>query len=153
MANYKITQRMKKDKNGNIKGTENCIIVDFVNLTENERQAVEMYVKGGYTLYPKKEKKDAKPKKERIIIKKEDISNYLSKNGYDDKVSIDLLRKLEAKQNFMNILTYFKDIYFEYPAKADKSKLEKRAEYYEKNYRKNMSADNRKKFINDIKNI
>ena len=40
MANYKVTERTKKDKDGNVKGKEKCIIVDFVNLTQNEREAV-----------------------------------------------------------------------------------------------------------------
>lgn len=151
MANYKLTERTKKDKDGNIKGIEKCIIVDFVNLTENERQAVEMYVKGGYTLHAKKEKANPKPKKERVKLSKDIINDYLK--DYEDKASKELKGRMKTKENFMTLQTYFKDIYFEYPAEADKQKIEKRAEYYKQNYKKGMKTEERKAFIDGIKNI
>lgn len=102
MANYKITERTRKDKNGNKLTPEKCIIVDFVNLTENERQAVEMYVKSGYTLYPKKEK--AKAGKG---LTTEKMRENLQEIGNEELLK-EFDKKVKAKENFMRITSWYK---------------------------------------------
>lgn len=102
MANYKITERTRKDKNGNKLAPEKCIIVDFVNLTENERQAVEMYVKSGYTLYPKKEKTKAGKG-----LTTEKMRENLKKIGNEELLK-DFEEKVETKLNFMKLTSWYK---------------------------------------------
>lgn len=103
MANYKVTERTKKDKDGNVKGKEKCIIVDFVNLTQNEREAVEMYVKMGYTIYPKKAK--AKTGKG---LTKEKMLEELKTRGNAEAVA-ELEEKIKNKENFMKITSWYKE--------------------------------------------
>ena len=104
MANYKTTVRTKKDKNGNVLGSEKCIIVDFVNLTQNEREAVEMYVKAGYSLYPKKEKSKAGNG-----LTKEKMKAELEARGNKEALKV-LQGKIDNKENFMKITSWYKDI-------------------------------------------
>ena len=103
MANYKVTERTHKDKNGNIIRKEKCIIVDFVNLTQNEREAVEMYVKMGHTIYPKKAK--AKVGKG---LTAEKMKAELEAKGKADLLA-ELNAKIDNKENFMQITSWYKD--------------------------------------------
>lgn len=102
MANYKLTERTKKDKDGNVIAKERCVIVDFVNLTQNEREAVEMYVKMGVTVYPKKLKKERGKG-----LTKDKMIEALEKSGNEEALA-ELKKKLEAKENFMKITSWYK---------------------------------------------
>lgn len=105
MANYKITTRTKKDKDGNVKGIEKCIIADMINLTANEQAIVDTYVRNGYTLYPKKAK--AKAGKG---LTKDKMKEHLKEIG-DEEGLKELEKKVKAKENFMKITSWYKEKY------------------------------------------
>ena len=146
MANYKITKRTRKDKDGNVLDTYDCIIADFENMTRNEKEAVELYMKAGYKVFPKTSKKATGKG-----ITRDKIKEYLK--DYNDNISKDIKKRIATKENFMTIQSYFKTIYFEYPEEADIDKVEKRAEYYKNNYKANMTTEQRKAFKNNIENL
>lgn len=118
MANYKLTERTRKTKDGKEIKTQ-CIIADFENMTKNEREAVEMYVKMGYKLFPKKDRKGIKgngmtkneflfylEREEKAIFDKTDIKEsfmILKKNvrialfGEKDKEATKKFKALESR--------------------------------------------------------
>lgn len=101
MAGYKITERTRKDKSGNVIEKYNCIIADFENMTENERQAVQMYLQAGYKLFPAKKGTTGKG------LTKAKMEAYLKEN--DANGLKELQTKLKNKENFMKITKWFKD--------------------------------------------
>lgn len=96
MANYKLTQRT------NTKGEKiNCVIADFKNMTENEKEAVKMYVEVGYKLFPKEEKKKAGNGITKEVIKKDlEENNKEALNKFN--------KALRDKKNFMKIVSWYK---------------------------------------------
>lgn len=108
MANYKITKRAVKDKNGNIIKYQDCIIADMEKLTESERKIVEMYMNSDkYKVFPRKAKK-----KGGNGLTKEKMTKYLESK---DKEGLkELQAKLKAKENFMRIMVWFKNTYPDY---------------------------------------
>lgn len=115
MSNYKETKRAIKDKDGNIKGYQKCIIADMEHLTVGEKQIIEMYMKTGeYKIIPKKERKNNG--KSKGLLSKENITKYLKEN--DEKGLKEFNEKLKNKENYMSIMTWFKKEYSDYIKKA-----------------------------------
>lgn len=104
MANYKITKRTIKDKDGNKKGEIDCIIADFENMTTNEKEAVKMYMQAGYKVFPKEAKK-----KSGKGLTKAKIETYLKEN--DESGFKEFQTKIRNKENFMKIMSWFKKNY------------------------------------------
>lgn len=104
MANYKFTKRAIKDKDGNKTGEMDCIIADFDKMTLNEREALEMYIKAGYKVFPKQNKK-----KTGKGLTKEKIEAYLKEN--DEAGLKEFHSKIKNKDNFMSIMSWFKKNY------------------------------------------
>lgn len=101
MANYKITERTIKDKNGNEKGKKKCIIADMSKLTLAEREIVEGYMKAGMEVYPPKSKKTGNG------LTKDKMKAELKGRG-DEEGMKELEKMLKAKENFMRITSWYK---------------------------------------------
>lgn len=100
--NYKITERTRKDKDGNIIEKYNCIVADFEKMTVNEKEAVEMYMKAGYKVFPKKAKKKAGDG-----LTKEKMIAYLKENNPNGLKELEA--KIKNKENFMKITSWYKN--------------------------------------------
>lgn len=100
MANYRVTKRIIKDKNGNTKGEINCIIADVDKLTREEEKAIQIYLKAGYKMFPKEHKKETGKG-----LTKEKMKEMLKDNPEGLK---ELNKKLEQKENFMKITKWFR---------------------------------------------
>lgn len=107
MANYKFTKRTIKDKDGNKKGEIDCLIVDYEKLTANEKGIVEMYLKAGYKVFAKTNKK-----KSGKGLTKEKMEAYLKENS--ETGLKEFQTKVKNKENFMKITSWFKNNYPNY---------------------------------------
>lgn len=104
MANYKLTTRAIKDKDGNKVGEKKCIIVDTEKVTPADEKIIEMYVKtGNFEIYPKK-----KAKKTGKGLTAPKMRKYLQDNDKDALKEFETM--LKQKENFMNIMTWFKGV-------------------------------------------
>lgn len=101
MASFKLTERTKKDKDGNIKGIEKCIIADYIKLPLNEQAIVDVYVKNGYKLYAPKKAKTGKG------LTKDKMKEHLKEIG-DEEGLKELEKRVKAKENFMKITSWYK---------------------------------------------
>lgn len=101
MANYKITERAIKDKNGNVVGKKKCIIADMSKLTLAEKEIVEGYMKAGIDVYPPKKKATGSG------LTKAKMEAHLKEIG-DEEGLKELNRKVKAKENFMQITSWYK---------------------------------------------
>lgn len=108
MANYKITSRAIKDKDGNKIGLKKCIIVDTEKITPAEEKIVDMYIKtGNFEIYPKKPQK-----KTGRGLTKVKMEKYLQDN--DKEGFKELQNMIKQKENFMKIMVWFKSKYPNY---------------------------------------
>lgn len=101
MASYKLTERAKKNKNGDVVGTEKCIIAEYTKLSIEDKAIVDVYVKNGYHLYSPKKKKAGKG------LTKEKMIAHLKEIG-DEEGLKELEKKVKAKENFMKLTSWYK---------------------------------------------
>lgn len=104
MANYKITERTIKDKDGNVKEKKKCIIADMDKLTLAENKIIEAYMRAGVDVYPPTKKKTGKG------LTKDKMKAHLKEIG-DEEGLKELEKKVKAKENFMKITSWYKQNY------------------------------------------
>lgn len=93
MANYKITKRIVKNKEGKVIGEKNCIIVDVDKVTDGEWKIITMYAGMGYKVEERKEKKKTTGKG----VTKAELLFYMTKERPE------IMKTISLKQGYMEL--------------------------------------------------
>lgn len=102
MANYKVTKRAKKNKDGEIVSYKNYIVVDWEKITSAEEREIQMYLStGNYTLDRRRP-----AKKTGKGLTKEKIEKYLKEHSEEGLK--EYKARVTKKENFMKTMQWFK---------------------------------------------
>ena len=135
--NYTLTKRTVKRSNGKV-DTQNCVVVDMKNITNDEKQMVQMYVLAGYKVIKRRVPGNG--------VKKQQIIDYVENKG--KKEQKEALEKIKDEK-FMTIKKWF---YEQFPAYDREMELIAEEEKKKKEQKKNDEIEKLEKEYADKEN-
>lgn len=132
--NYTLTKRTVKRSNGKM-DTQNCVVVDMKNVTNDEKQMIQMYVQAGYKIIKRRVPGNG--------IKKQEIINYVENKGSKEQKTA--FEKIKDNK-FMTIKKWF---YEQFPAYDREMELLAEEEKKQKEQKKNEAIEKLEKEYED----